>query len=370
MVLFDPFAGSGTTILTGQECGVDAYGTEAHEFVARVAAAKLLWGEDAEEFLRLGNDILGMAERQSGTSEGYPALIQRCFPPDALLELDALKSAWRRINDGGASSRLCWLALTSIPKACSPVGTSQMELIQPNKQKQNCLRPTDAFLSQIKLMHADMRLAQITLRRSKAMLYQDDARTLERIEEGSVNLVITSPPYANNFDYADATRFEMTFWGEIDGWGDLQDKIRRHLVRSCSQHMTANKGSMDELLRDNSLSPIRENLAAVCERLSQERLKHGGKKNYHLMVAAYFADLANVWKALRRVCRHPSQVCFVIGDSAPYGVYVPVHTWLGELALAAGFKSFHFEKTRDRNTKWKNRKHSVPLCEGRLWVEG
>jgi hypothetical protein len=29
-----------------------------------------------------------------------------------------------------------------------------------------------------------------------------------------------------------------------------------------------------------------------------------------------------------------------------------------------------FEKTRDRNIKWKNRKHRVPLCEGRLWVEG
>jgi hypothetical protein len=63
-------------------------------------------------------------------------------------------------------------------------------------------------------------------------------------------------------------------------------------------------------------------------------------------------------------------VCFVVGDSAPYGVYVPVERWLGELALAAGFHSYSFEKTRDRNVKWKNRKHRVPLKEGRLWVEG
>jgi hypothetical protein len=25
---------------------------------------------------------------------------------------------------------------------------------------------------------------------------------------------------------------------------------------------------------------------------------------------------------------------------------------------------------RDRNVKWENRKHRVPLVEGRLWVEG
>jgi hypothetical protein len=73
---------------------------------------------------------------------------------------------------------------------------------------------------------------------------------------------------------------------------------------------------------------------------------------------------------LRRVTDTGCRVCFVIGDSAPYGVYVPVDQWLGELALAAGFASCHFEKIRDRNIKWRNRKHRVPLHEGRLWVEG
>ena len=95
-----------------------------------------------------------------------------------------------------------------------------------------------------------------------------------------------------------------------------------------------------------------------------------GRKTYHNMIGCYFLDLARVWQSLRRVCQSPSNVCFVIGDSAPYGVHVPVIEWLGRLAVAAGFRSYRFEKIRDRNTKWKNRKHTVPLCEGRLWVEG
>ncbi len=40
------------------------------------------------------------------------------------------------------------------------------------------------------------------------------------------------------------------------------------------------------------------------------------------------------------------------------------------LAKAAGFDSWTFEKLRDRNVRWKNRKHRVPLCEGHLWVRG
>lgn len=63
-------------------------------------------------------------------------------------------------------------------------------------------------------------------------------------------------------------------------------------------------------------------------------------------------------------------MCWVIGDSAPYGVYAPIERWIGELALAAGFVDYRFEKLRDRNIKWKNRKHRVPLKEGLLWIEG
>lgn len=88
------------------------------------------------------------------------------------------------------------------------------------------------------------------------------------------------------------------------------------------------------------------------------------------MIAAYFVDLSKIFISLRKMCRAGSTLCFVIGDSAPYGVYVPVDDFLGRLAIDAGFQSFSFEKLRDRNTKWKNRKHRVPLQEGRLWIKG
>jgi hypothetical protein len=182
--------------------------------------------------------------------------------------------------------------------------------------------------------------------------------------------VITSPPYPNNYDYADATRLEMCFWGEIKSWRELQSTVRRYLVRSCTQHVPERTVDHHRVLSDPVLEPIRSDMESICEQLGKVRLSKGGKKTYHLMVACYFLDLAKVWNALRRVCDSPSQVCFVVGDSAPYGVYVPVIDWLGRLALAAGFRSFRFERTRDRNVKWKNRKHRVPLCEGRLWVEG
>ena len=197
---------------------------------------------------------------------------------------------------------------------------------------------------------------------------QDDARQCSSVSEGWADLVVTSPPYANNYDYADATRLEMSFFGEVTGWKDLQQTVRSHLVRSCTQHVASDIKASEELLSSDILLPIREELLETWQRLEKERSSHGGNKPYHAMIASYFYDLALVWQSLNRVCSHDSKVCFVIGDSAPYGIYVPVDQWLGKLAVAAGFESYEFEKTRDRNVKWKNRKHNVPLHEGRLWV--
>ena len=190
------------------------------------------------------------------------------------------------------------------------------------------------------------------------------------VAEQWADLVVTSPPYANNYDYADATRLEMTFLGEINGWADLQGAVRKGLVRSCTQHVAPYAAKTAVVLKDESLKPIGEELRQVCAKLELEKENHGGKKQYHAMIAHYFLDLARVWKALRRVVRPGGKVCFVVGDSAPYGIHAPIDRWLGELAVGAGFKSFRFEKLRDRNTKWKNRKHRVLLHEGRLWVEG
>ncbi len=134
--------------------------------------------------------------------------------------------------------------------------------------------------------------------------------------------------------------------------------------------MRGKHDDITELVENPSVEPIKDELRDICVRMANERDHHGGRKNYHLMVAAYFADMARTWDALRRVCKSESEIVFVIGDSAPYGAYVPVMEWNIKLAERAGFTGASFEKTRDRNVKWRNRKHRVPLCEGRLRLVG
>jgi len=365
--VLDPFAGSGTTILAAEQAHVESAGVDIHPFVSRVARAKLSWRAEPSVLMERAAEILDEAPR-SATPEGpVSSLVERCFEPSSLDALLRLRDTLGRLRQGDAYDDLLWLAFVSIIRPCSPVGTAQWQYVLPGKSKANVAEPYSAFSSRACMFGQDM-FARSQLRNApQGTYYEEDAREMPSVDDGWADLVVTSPPYANNYDYADIARLEMSLLGEIDGWGDLKP-LRNKLMRSCSQQMTGYRP--DEALSSHLLAPIHDELTAVYMNLDEVRQTKGGRKAYHTMILAYFHDSAQVWRALRRVTSDGSTICYVVGDSAPYGVYVPVERWLGDLAVAAGFKSWRFEQVRERNTKWKNRKHRVPLREGYLWIEG
>lgn len=367
--VLDPFCGSGTTLLAAAAHGAHATGFEAHPFIARIARAKTQIIDNIEEFEKHANDISKMAEAcVSEFSTTKSSLLLKCYTMENLVRLEALRKAFEKIETKNhAIIDLLWLTITSILRECSGAGTAQWQYVLPNKSKSRVTDPFIAFRNKINIIINDLNTTKSDMF-SKISVLETDARIPECDE--LFNMVITSPPYPNNYDYADATRLEMTFWGEVSSWGDLQKAVRQYLIRACSQHSAAERLVLDEYLAKDAIAPIREELSAVCHELDEVRQGKGGKKTYHTMVAAYFVDLAEVWLSLRRLVVSGGEVAFVIGDSAPYGVYVPCDEWLGKLAIAAGFSEYRFEKIRDRNIKWKNRKHRVPLKEGILWVKG
>jgi len=369
--ILDPFGGSGTVMIESEFAGVSSIGIEAHPYVYRIAKAKMSWHTDPQVFKMCAQNLLKHAKEKKITRTDYPELIKKCYPNEIIQKLEALKEAWFESNDSDDIKELNWFVITSILRVTSPVGTAQWQYIQPTKSKGKVIDAFHAFEGKVFEIVQDMTNMQRRYPNAPfSKIFMEDARSMPSVPDNWADLVITSPPYANNYDYADATRLEMTFWGDINSWGDLQEKVRQFLITACTQHVTKLKDQADEILNSSLLNPISEELEVVYSELAETRLTRGGKKNYHLMILAYFRDLAQVFHELRRVTRSGCKVCFVVGDSAPYGVYVPVDKWLGELAISAGFDSYSFEKLRDRNIKWKNRKHRVPLHEGRLWING
>lgn len=370
-IVLDPFAGSGTVLICADSMGLNSVGFEPHPFVYKIASAKLKWNLETDSFISLASKILKYGKQHVSSPELIKIpLLAKCYAIENLSKLEALRKAYFHYADNSLEFELVWLAITSILRVTSTAGTAQWQYVLPNKPKSNVVDAFDAFGYKVQQMVDDMLFAQSNSQSPLATILKHDAREPLPNGEYEFDALITSPPYPNNYDYADATRLELLFWGDINGWSGLQNSIRKYLIRSCSQHSAAEKLTLEKLLHFPELKPIYPELSKVCEELSVIRLSKGGKKTYHTMIAAYYLDMAKVFISLRSVMKSKSTMCFVIGDSAPYGIYAPADKWFTSLALAAGFDSCEFEKIRDRNIKWKNRKHRVPLKEGRLWIRG
>lgn len=371
MILLEPFSGSGTTNIVADSLGIKSYGFEGHPFVAEIAQAKQHWFLPTDVIRSIALNILNDAKKTLKPCNFYNPedLLGKCYTQENFDKLMALRLSYEKQKDLDPSWLIIKLLITSILRACSHVGTAQWQYVLPNKSKSKTLDPFTAFEAKLDQIIADMEYAQAHKWQPNSNIEFHDFRKPKKLDK-KANLVITSPPYPNNYDYADATRLEMMFWGEINGWGDLKTVVRPTLMRSCSQHSASDKVVLEELIESPHLSCIRDEIHAVTQELSKVRLTKGGKKTYHTMIAAYFYDLAQIFENLHENLSSNSKMIFVIGDSAPYGVYVPADEWLGKLSISKGFSSYSFDKLRDRNIKWDNRTHKVLLKEGLLTIKG
>ena len=179
-------------------------------------------------------ESLRVCPEGDGADEALPGNYREMLRAETLDYLDRFRQAVEVEQDGSPEAGLLWMALVSSLRAVSEAGTAPWQYVLPGRRKTVPPSPEVTLHKAVQMIAADIRFMA---RRAKplAKLRVDDARKCVTVPDGWATLVITSPPYANNYDYADATRLEMAFMGEIRGWGDLQETVRRHLVRACSR---------------------------------------------------------------------------------------------------------------------------------------
>jgi DNA modification methylase len=245
--------------------------------------------------------------------------------------------------------------------------------IAPNKKKITSVDKDvlTEFLLLANQMLGDIRAIKVwssgRSQESTHLLINGDSRnTKEFIADKSVDHVFTSPPYLNNFDYADRTRLELYFWGEAKSWGEISEKIRTQLMTSATTQINRSDSRyeiLDDFKKDCPL--ITDFIEESVSQLMNIRKTKGGKKSYDLMVAGYFNDMYQIVKDVSRVLRPGSKALFVLGDSAPYGVHIPTDKLIGDIGISVGFDSYEIEILRTRGDKWKAnpQRHTVPLRE-------
>ena len=373
----DPFLGTGTTSIVAKFRGVNSVGFEPHPYVCLVARTKLMSDLDPADLWSAMYSVLDRADAthvhpfELGV---YPELVYKCFTEPVLSKLTAIRNSIQDITDGDVSS-FFELALAKTLRRVTTAGAG-WPYIAPSPHARRTVQrsPVDEFQRAVADMIEDLRhLHSLNLPPSEHSVINEGSAEMPRyVDDATIDLIITSPPYLNNYDYADRTRLETYFLGMYKSWADITHNVRRRLMVSATTQIAT--GSMEYLTSlptiSEQLPETHEYLAPKISRLSEFRQAKAGRKTYDIMVAGYFEDMLPIMRASYDALKPGARFVMVVGDSAPYGVHIETEHAIGVMATEVGFADFDVEMIRERGTKWKGntQRHSVPLKESILTI--
>lgn len=378
MTVYEPFAGTATTNLVAKQQGVHSFGIEAHPFVQFVAQTKLFWEFDARALHReidsltaTIREVAALGLKEKAAAAAFPELVLKCYSPQKLALLWLCREAILSLPESPFRN-LAKLALTNLLRSLADVHTG-WPYIAPGKAKISSPDILAGLRDQLYLMAGDIaEMVRSARRGARTHFIAGDSRERhDNIESNSADLSFTSPPYLNNYDYADRTRLETYFWGEATSWSDITQKVRDKLIMSATTQAlrTGFDGNCAMSADFRATAPdVAKILQSKVAELVELRLIKNGKKSYDMMVAGYFNDMLLVLRETYRVLKPGAPFVLIMGDSAPYGVHIPTDVYLGEIGVAIGFSSYKIEDLRVRGGKWKNnpQRHSVVLKESVL----
>jgi len=163
---------------------------------------------------------------------------------------------------------------------------------------------------------------------------------LKNIPSGAFDMVITSPPYANRYDYTRTYALELAWMGFDQ---EAFTTMRQQLLSATVE----NKTKREELAGDYSANrkvfdqamQMFDNQGAVHEVLSILRARQAELSNKGILtlIHEYFFEMAVIIAELGRIVR-PGGVVIMVNDNVQYhGEEVPVDFILADFAETAGF---------------------------------
>ena len=231
-VVFDPFAGAGTTIIEASRLRRSFIGVDRNPYAVNICKAKFTAiGETEEswyaEELKAAKSLTKVENaRQYCALTGIDVEVFKWFHNTSLSEILALHQHILR-NRGTHANLLRQVALSAILNRCCSQRDHYTYITDRCFPKEMLYRPArDMYCEQIALTCC----AVIKTRRQFARVYETewkpsrdgvvecrDARSLSWLSDGAVDLVVTSPPYLGVNDYVRSMRLTALLFPEEEG---------------------------------------------------------------------------------------------------------------------------------------------------------
>ena len=329
--VLDPMCGSGITLLEGWLAGRSVIGIDLDPLARRQSAARTT-SLDPQAVREAGDAMLERAARlyagigrpadplaavRDGMDHATREFLNYWFFEETQQELAALVLAIAGESDPGLRNLLeVIFSSTIVTKSGGVSRARDLAHTRPHRVADKTPRRPIRLFANLLDRAADACAAVNPDTVGDRRIIAGDARDLP-LPDDSVDLIVTSPPYANALDYMRAHKFSLAWLG---------DPIPS-LTGLRGQYIGSESGGSPA---GQSATELPASLRAVVDQLSA---KDAPKSR---VLQRYFADMFVAIGEMARVLRPGAAAVIVVGPSTMRGMLIPTHQRLADLASCVG----------------------------------
>ena len=345
-IILDPFMGTGTTLVTCKQKGINSFGIDANDFFVEVADTKLDWEIEFDEFKEnidnfLESLIFHFEKIDFSQNSSYVR---------ETLSLRPLNLSWRYIsdipfaklffikkfiNEFGFSEKIfkkIKLCLNSIIVPSSNIRYGPGFGVGKIKGDEDVL---GLFKKKILRMGLDIKNLENKSRSCNSEVSLFDSRKLDDLyDKNSIDYLITSPPYPGDHEYTKHTRLELMF-NEIANSVQEFRVIKKRMIRGSTTNIYKEDFDRKFVKDFESIKLITD---LIDKRLKEDNATSGFEKLYVKLVWEYFGGMSIHFQKTLKVLKPRGKYFLLVGDSHAFKmVHIQTAKILSEIALSIGY---------------------------------
>ncbi len=330
--IFDPFCGSGTTILEGYLNGLIAVGCDMNPLAAKIARAKTgilsvdpLQLNDTYELVTSKTDLYVSKQLHDleQFTDGTEEELFKWFPEKVVYKINWILRQIRDLSTGVIQDYF-EIILSDIIRSVSQQEPRDLR-IRRRKEPINDAPVIDMFRKKLEWQMA--RLESFWKIRGhcpfhfyQADVYEADSRldTLGKkinLTNSTVDLILTSPPYATALPYIDTDRLSLL---SIFGMNSKVRKPLEETITGSREICKSSRNLLDQKIENLSEIDLDDEIIEYISNLYKVNISSDvgfRRKNLPSLLLRFFIDMKIVLKNCEKLLRPGAEAVIVIGDS-------------------------------------------------------